>query len=196
MKKYCKNCGKKYGAKNKFCPLCGEKLSSFDFDFRKEFEPYLKGTKLTLVGDEDDGFYISESYSLDLDKISDFSKYRNKVNKASLRLVKNFSENKPSFLNFYWYLIDGSEGIYLDLTVRFSKNERLFQHALRLPINNKTLSLIAPLVNESSFFLRIEDVISEKKSLKDALKVRKIKLSQVDKLEKFILSLKSTEKEE
>jgi hypothetical protein len=59
-----------------------------------------------------------------------------------------------------------------------------------------TFPLIAPLIDESSFFLRIEDVISEKKSLKDALKVRKIKLSQVDKLEKFILSLKSTKKEE
>ena len=163
VKKYCGFCGKKYSAKNNFCPVCGKELKIMNkVDFKKLFGPYLKGTGFTI-----------EEYR---DGSGRFGWYRgDNISKDSQTIVKRFIKNKPDFftttVKVYYNFKE------LEFSIDLQGKDAPFNGYLYLPVNKINISLVLCLVNRENAVKLVDtcqqQIESREKQLKEGTAILK-----------------------
>lgn len=175
MKKICKCCNKEYEMVYNFCPICGEKLSVFDF--KKEFEPYLEGTN----------FCIGEFEAKDGQRFRMYHTTCEQCKQDSQKVLKRLVENKPDFLTITVKLC--SDFGKLEFAIDLEGKQALFSDSLYLPVNKENTNLVLCLIDEES----ISELITRcQKGINEEVAI----LTRYNKLQQQLSYKKEEKKEE
>ena len=188
MKKICKHCNKLYGVKNIFCPICGEKLSVVcNFDVKKFFEPYLKGTRFFLEPGNN-CYYFEFRYDYN---------GSSSIEKDTKKLIKRLAKEKPEFLTVKVFVINDFGTIKLCVKIKMAiveekRGEEINYNYLYTPYDKGVINSLLLLLNKEDFSELVTNcqrqIDHEESYLKETVKV----LKQYKDLKKR-LSLKEEE---